>query len=229
MIASLDAATGRLLEQLDELGLTNDTLVIFTSDNGGVGGFAAEGLDGQEEITSNAPLRGGKGMLYEGGIRVPFFASWPGRIGPDTTCTEPVTLIDLVPTFLELSGGPAWDGSDAHVLDGVSLAPLLGKDAGAGLERDAIFWFTPVYVQGKQRDTWRATPVNAVRSGDLKLLEFFEDDRLELYDLKSDPGETTNLVDSRPAEAAALHHRLRSWRRDLKARRPLPAQRLEQR
>jgi arylsulfatase A-like enzyme len=203
MLESVDHSLGRVLAKLDELGLRGNTLVFLHSDNGGHGDF-----------TCNAPLRGGKGMLYEGGIRVPLVARWPGRIAAGATCDEPVHGVDFYPTLLELAGArpPA-----NQALDGRSLVPLF--DGAPELERDALFWHFPAYLQAYRGTIgpWRTTPVGVVRQDDLKLLEFFEDGRIELYDLAADPGEAVDLAASRPEEARSLHARLKTWREEIGA------------
>jgi len=213
MIESTDQGVGRMMAKLDELGLTDDTIVIFSSDNGGVGGYEALGIK-NGEITSNAPLKGGKGMLYEGGIRVPLFVRWPGVVKPRTRCDEPVITVDFYPTLLEMAGAarPA-----RQALDGQSILPLL-RGAGS-LKREAIFWHFPAYLQGGG-GTWRTTPAGAVRKGQWKLIEFFEDGRVELYDLVRDIGEKTNLADKMPEKAKELHNLLRNWRESVNAQVP---------
>lgn len=216
MIASLDESVGRVVARLEELKLTGKTLVIFTSDNGGVGGYAEAGVRAKEGITNNAPLHGGKGMLYEGGIRVPWIATWPGTITPGTTAV-PINSVDLFPTLVDVTGGTV----EGEVpLDGTSVLPLLqGKPPG---ERKPLFWHFPGYL-GSGKDVWRTTPAGAVRSGDWKLIEFFEDGRLELYNLKDDLGETTNLADQLPRKREELHKLLKDWRAAVNA--PMPKRR----
>ena len=136
--------------------------MIFSSDNGGVGGYIEAGIPTKEGITDNAPLRGGKGMLYEGGVRVPFIFRWPGRITPGTVCEEPIISVDLYPTLLDLAGAPAPKGQP---LDGVNVLPLLESDGSAKLDREAIYWHFPGYL-GSGRNIWRTTPVGAIRTGD---------------------------------------------------------------
>ena len=218
MIASVDESVGRILALLDELKLAENTLVIFSSDNGGVGGYQREGIKQENGITDNAPLRGGKGMLYEGGVRVPFIFRWPGRIPAGTTCVEPIISVDLYPTLLEIAGAkpPA-----NYPLDGVSLAKLLTTDGKAGLNRDALFWHFPGYL-GAGPGAWRTTPVGAIRSGDWKLLEFFEDNRLELYNLRADLSQTNNLTSRSPDKTKELHAKLLAWRKELNAPMPTP-------
>jgi arylsulfatase A-like enzyme len=218
MIASVDESVGRIQAVLEELGLSNRTLVIFSSDNGGVGGYVREGIKEAGDITDNAPLRGGKGMLYEGGIRVPYIFRWPGRIPPGTTCDQPINSVDLYPTLLELAG--ARPPSD-YVLDGVSYLPLLTSGGKAKLDREAIYWHFPGYL-GAGQGNWRTTPAGAIRAGDLMLLEFFEDNRLELYNLREDIGERNNLAAAMPEKTAELRDRLHAWRKRVGARMPEP-------
>jgi arylsulfatase A-like enzyme len=218
MIASVDESVGRIVKKLDELKLSENTLVIFSSDNGGVGGYVEAGINAREGITSNAPLHGGKGMLYEGGIRVPWIARWPGRIQPGRTCAEPILSVDLFPTFLELAGARPEKG---QVLDGVSFTPLLFGGS-TRLDRKALFWHFPGYL-GSGKDIWRTTPAGAVRSGDWKLIEFFEDGKLELYNLKDDIGEKKDLAKDNTAKRDELHKLLQDWRDAVHA--PMPKKR----
>lgn len=216
MIASVDESVGRILKVLDELKLATNTLVIFSSDNGGVGGYAREGLTRSDGITDNAPLRGGKGMLYEGGIRVPWIFRWPGAIPAASPCPEPITSVDLFPTLMEVAGAAP---PLKHPLDGVSCAKLLTTGGKERPNRDALFWHFPGYL-GAGKDSWRAKPVGVIRAGDWKLLEFFEDGRLELYNLRNDDGEQQNLSAKDPAKAAKLHAQLKAWRKQIAA--PMP-------
>jgi arylsulfatase A-like enzyme len=220
MIASVDESVGRVMKTLDELKLSEKTLVIFTADNGGVGGtgFDREGVGrkGSGGITDNAPLRAGKGSLYEGGVRVAWIARWAGKIPAGTTTDHPVISVDVFPTLLELAGGTPPSGQP---LDGVSIVKTLtsgGKDAPA---RDALFWHFPGYL-GAGKDTWRTTPCGAVRVGDWKLIEYFEDGRRELYNLKDDLGQKTDLAEKEPAKRDELHRRLTDWRAAVNA--PMP-------
>lgn len=215
MVASMDANVGRVLTTLHELGLDEHTLVVFSSDNGGVGGYRQEGIR-ERHITDNAPLRGGKGMLYEGGIRVPFIFRWPGHVKPGSTVDLPINSVDLYPTLLEAAGiNPTSD----HLLDGTSYLGLLrGVAAGS---RPALFWHFPGYL-GASGNTWRTTPCAVIRDGDWKLLEFFEDGRKELYNLGNDPGERNNLSDSNPVKTEELYRKLLQWRQSVKAPMPLP-------
>jgi arylsulfatase A-like enzyme len=214
MIASLDDSVGRILKTLDDTGLAEKTLVIFSSDNGGVGGYRRAGLD-KEGITDNAPLKGGKGMLAEGGVRVPYIFRWKDTIKPGRASATPINSVDLYPTLVELAGAePPAD----YALDGLSYAAVLSGER-ESLERDAIFWHFPGYL-GAGRGLWRTTPAGAVRSGDWKLIEYFEDGRLELYNLKGDMGEQRNLAAEQPAKAQEMHDKLIAWRKSVGARLP---------
>jgi arylsulfatase A-like enzyme len=213
MIRSIDDSVGRVVAALEEHGLAKNTVVIFTSDNGGVGGYEREGIKKGGSITDNAPLRSGKGSLYEGGTRVPFIVNWPGVTTPGAACEVPAIHVDIYPTLLEIAGAKP----PSQVLDGTSLVPLFrGGDA---LPRDAIFQHFPGYL-GAGQDTWRTTPVSLIQSGNWKLMEFLEDGRLELYDLAADIGETNNLAKTMPEKAAELHGRLVAWREAIDA--PMP-------
>jgi len=209
MIASVDESVGRVLDTLDRLQLADNTIVLFCSDNGGHRG-----------ATSNVPLRGAKGMLYEGGIRVPMIVKWPGVTKAGDVCQEPVIGIDIYPTLLEVT---ATTPPAEVALDGESLVPLL-RDSTATLDRPALFWHFPCYLQGKgdpHGGPFRTTPAGAIRMGDWKLIEWFETGRRELYHLRDDLGEQRNLADSNPAMTEQLLQRLRKWRRDVQA--PVPS------
>jgi len=203
MIEQMDLAIGRVLEALEQHGLTERTIVVFTSDNGGLS--TAEG-----NPTSNLPYRGGKGWNYEGGVRVPWIIRAPGLTKPGSRCETPVISTDFYPTLLELAGLPA--RPEQH-LDGRSLVPLL---KGENLARGPLFWHYPHYSnQG-------GAPSGAVRDGDWKLIEWYEDGALELYNLAQDPGETTNLATKEPARAKTLQQELHAWRTTVKATMPTP-------
>jgi len=215
MIASVDESVGRVVAQLEELKLSDNTLVIFTSDNGGVGGYAREGLKRNDGVTDNAPLRSGKGSLYEGGVRVPYIFRWPGKIAAGTS-DVPVISVDLFPTCLELAGGSA---PKDQPLDGVSMVSVL-KRAKTGPDR-ALYWHFPGYLGGGA-NSWRTTPAGAVRVGDWKLLEFFEDGRLELYNLRDDSSQKSNLAEKMPDKTKELHGNLVAWRTSVSAPMPTP-------
>lgn len=204
MIASLDENIGRLMATLRARGLEENTLIAFTSDNGGLA--TAEGSP-----TCNAPLSEGKGWMYEGGTREPLIISWPGHIESGSSCSCPVTSPDFYPTLLEAAGLPAMPQQHQ---DGVSLMPLLR--GGDSLDRDAIFWHYPHY--GNQG----GTPGCSMRMGPYKLIEFFEDGRIELYDLDNDIGETRNIAGDRPDLCAQMHRRLQEWRESVHAISPEP-------
>jgi arylsulfatase A-like enzyme len=218
MIASVDESVGRVLAKLDELHLTTNTVVIFSSDNGGVGGYVREGVKQAGDVTDNTPLRSGKGSLYEGGTRVPFIVRWPGVTKPGATCDVPAIHVDMFPTFLALAGAPA----GPQKLDGESLVPLF-RDPAAKLQREAIYQHFPGYL-GAGPGSWRTTPVSLIHSGDWKLMEFLEDHRLELYNLRADLGESKNLAAENPEKAKELHAKLVAWRADIKAPMPTPNQ-----
>ena len=209
MIESMDDSIGAVQATLKRLKLADNTVVIFFSDNGGHGG-----------VTSNAPLRGSKGMLYEGGIREPLVVKWPGVTKPGAVCNEPVIGVDLYPTFLEMAGARR---PKNYQLDGLSIAQLL-RDSTASLDRKALHWHFPCYLQGytTRHGPFRTTPAAAIRMGDWKLIEFFEDGKLELYNLKSDLSEKNNLAQKMPAKTKELHAAMLKWRKSVKA--PVPTE-----
>ena len=196
MIESVDDSVGRVMKKLQDLGLADRTVLFFMSDNGGLAG-----------VTSNAPLRGGKGTLYEGGIREPMIVKWPGVVRSGTTASTPVTSTDFYPTILEMAGLPP--KPEQHV-DGLSLVPLL-KESGP-LRRDTLYWHYPHYH--------RTTPAGALLHGDWKLIEYFEDGRLELYNLRDDIGEQHDLASAMPEKARELQKMLADWRRSVSAQMP---------
>ncbi len=214
MIASVDESVGRVIATLDKLGLTDNTLVIFSSDNGGVGGYESVGLS-RNGVTDNAPLKGGKGMLYEGGIRVPYIFNWKGKIAPGVTNDTAIMGIDLYPTFVELAHAEA---PPNYPLDGVSLMPVL-TGVKKTLDRSGLDWHFPGYL-GFGQGEWRTTPAAAVSAGDWKLLEFFEDGRQELYNLKDDIGEKHNVATDNPDKVKELHEKMLDWRKELGAKMP---------
>lgn len=221
MIYSVDESVGRIVALLKELELADNTLVIFASDNGGVGGYEREGIKAANGITDNAPLRGGKGMLYEGGIRVPYIFGWPGKIAKGAVCDQPINSVDLYPTLLEIAGV---ERPPNYPLDGTSYVKLLTGGGKGMLPRDAIYWHFPGYL-GAGANTWRTTPAGAIRAGDWKLVEFFEDNRVELYNLRDDLSETKNLAATMPAKAGELRKKLHTWRQELHA--PMPTKNTE--
>jgi arylsulfatase A-like enzyme len=204
MVEAMDQAVGKVLDKLGELGLERETVVFLMSDNGGLS--TSEG-----HPTSNLPLRAGKGWLYEGGIREPLLVRWPGMVEQGRVCDEAVVSTDFYPTILEMAGLPPRPGQH---LDGVSLVPLL-RD-GSGIPERPIYWHYPHY--GNQG----GTPGSVLRLGGLKLIRFYEDDRLELYDIPQDLGEEHNLAAESPEKAAAMKRMLESWLSEIDAGRPLP-------
>ena len=210
MIESVDESVGRVLAKLDDVGLTSNTVVFFHSDNGGYA-----------PATSMKPLRGSKGMLYEGGIRVPLVVYWPRKIPSRVSDDTPVIGTDLYPTILEMIGVTP----DPKVpLDGVSLYRLL-------VERQAIdprplFWHFPAYLEAYRgmESPWRTTPAAAIRVGQYKLIEWYEDDRVELYDLEADLEESRDLSEELPEKTSELLDRLRRWQKDVSAAMPVPVE-----
>jgi arylsulfatase A-like enzyme len=201
MIASVDHAVGRVLGKLTELGLDEQTIVVFTSDNGGL-----------MQSTTNVPLRAGKGSSYEGGVRVPAIVKWPGVTAPGSVCHEPIITPDFYRTLLEAAGARGNIEHNRNV-DGVSLAPVL-KVPNARLARDFIYWHYPHYHPGG------ATPYGAVRGREWKLIEFFEDMHVELYDFVHDPSETADLAKKMPEKAKELTDNLHAWRKAVGAQMP---------
>lgn len=204
MVEAMDIAVGKVLTYLRETGLDENTVVFFMSDNGGLS--TSEG-----HPTSNLPLRAGKGWLYEGGIREPMIIKWPGTTQPGSICEIPVISTDFYPTILDMANIPP--EPDQHK-DGISLVPLL--EGRKKLDREGLFWHYPHY--GNQG----GSPGSAIRTGDYKLIEFFEDQHVELYHLGNDIGEKKNLADSIPEKANELMERLHSWQKETGARFPTP-------
>lgn len=198
MIEAMDREIGRFLKVLDEAGLRESTLVIFKSDNGGYNG-------------DNRPLRGFKGMLFEGGIRIPWIVRWPGVVKPATTCSVPVISTDCYPTLLEAAGLEPTPGQPT---DGRSILPLLRQTD--GFDRDAIYFHYPNWAFHKRNRLG-----SAVRQGDYKLIKRHEDDQLELYDLGKDIGEKRNLASTKPRVAKRLAAQLDEWLAATGARMPV--------
>ena len=201
MIEELDNSTGRLLKKLDELKITEKTIVIFFGDNGGL-----------ERDATQTPLRSGKANLYEGGIREPLIVRWPGVVKPGSTCSEPVTSVDFFPTFLEIAGVK---GEAKKPIDGVSLVPALNQSG--ALNHRAIYWHYPHYHSSS------IGPCGAVRAGDYKLIEWFDEsicgpgNKFELYNLKEDIGERNNLAKIMPERVEKLKKMLSNWRGEVNA------------
>jgi arylsulfatase A-like enzyme len=206
MVKRMDQNVGRVLDKLDQLGLADQTIVVFTSDNGGVD------FDVRSIIpTNNAPLRSGKGTLYEGGIRVPLLVRWPGKTSSQgAECPEMVSSQDFFPTFAEFLQQPI---SDPDVIDGVNLLPTI-EDPLHELKRDSLCWHYPHYYP-------RMTPASAIRHGDWKLIHYYEDERVELYNLDDDVGEKIDLAEINPDIAARLLYELNEWRASVGANEPI--------
>lgn len=206
MIQSTDSALGNLRTALERAGVADNTIIILTSDNGGVG-FQGRAL---HRIADNGPYRAGKGFLYEGGIREPFMVYWPGVTKAGTVSDVPVSALDLMPTILQMTGASA----PPIQQDGLDITPLLR--GGPAPARDELYWHYPHYSdQG-------GTPTGAIRAGEWKLIEFFEDNHLELYNLTLDPGEQYNFASTYQDKAYVLHDKLLTWRESVKAVMPTP-------
>ena len=214
MVEAMDESLGRVLAKLKALKLERNTIVIFFSDNGGM---SAANFGNPRRVvspakldaafsTSNLPLRGAKGWLYEGGIRVPLIVKWPGQAKPGIVCEEPVTSTDFYPSILQMAGLPA---RPRQHLDGVSFVPAL---KGKPFERKAIYWHFPHYSNHGMQ-----SPGGAIRAGDYKLLEYFENNTVQLFNLKDDLGEQNDLARAQPTKAAELRARLQAWRKEVSA------------
>ncbi len=205
MMASLDENFGRIVDKVEEAGISDHTIIIFYSDNGGL-------ASPRVNEKNNYPLRSGKGSLYEGGVRVPLLIKWPGVTNPGSVSDTPVTTEDFYATFLDML---PLEGDEEHNrdLDGISMVPILENPEGS-LDREALYWHHPHYYPAM------STPASSIRKGDWKLLQFFEDNRLELYNLETDLGEQNNLAETHPGKAQELLEDLRKWRKDINAQMP---------
>jgi len=212
MIEAVDVSVGRVAAKVDELGLGGKTLIIFTSDNGGL-----------HEVSQLNPLRGEKGSLFEAGVRVPCAMRWSGKIQPGSKCATPVTSVDFLPTFASLAGAAL---PTSQAVDGTDITPLLTGDT---IPERGIFWHYPFYLQGQGLEvkmpdgstySWRGFPSSSMRRGDFKLIEFHEDNRAVLYNLKDDPGEQHDLSTKMPDVFAKLRAELDAWQAETKA--PIP-------
>ncbi len=208
MIQSADEGIGRVLQQLDELKLAENTLVVFFSDNGGMGA-----------VTAQHPLRGSKGMLYEGGVRVPLIVKWPGKTCAGSQTDVPVIGVDFYPTLLEAANIRKPLNTE---VDGRSFVPLLLQKP---LSQRDIFWHFPAYLEAykgdnRNKDAFRTRPVSTIRSGDFKLHQFYEDGHVELYNIRTDIGETKDLSKSNPTKTKELMEKLEAWK--LQTHAPIP-------
>ena len=215
MIECLDENVGRLMSALDELGLRDNTIVLFSSDNGGI-----------RKLSKQDPWRAGKGSYYEGGIRVPITVRWPGVVEAGSTCSVPVTGLDFYPTFLDAIGASP---SPGKVLDGRSILPLLTGKSSFPKGR-TLYWHFPIYLQNyadeedQSRDAkFRTRPGTVLRKGKWKLHEYFEDGALLLFDLENDPGETKNLAQEKPKKLKVLKNDMYAWREQTQS--PVPTRR----
>lgn len=206
MIYAMDRNVGRLLDKLDELGVADETAVFFFSDNGGVS--SPEWQD--EPVTSNRPLRAGKGHVYEGGIREPLIVRWPGVLEAGSTCDEPVISNDFYPTLVEMAG------LEPTETDGESLLPLLRGETPEREEPRELYWHYPHYSNQLGR------PAGAIRRGDWKLIEFYDDGSIELYNLADDVGEKRNLARRETERVKRMLSRLNGWRTAVNAAMPEP-------
>ncbi len=206
MIESTDEGIGKILDKLDELSLSDNTLVIFTSDNGGI-----------NSTTDMLPLRGTKGMMYEAGIREPMAIRWPAKITAGRVSDEPIICTDFYPTFVDLL---EIELPEDKVLDGVSILPILEETG--NIERERLFWHAPHYLEGKSSiyEKWRCTPSSSMRKGDWKIIEYFETGNVELFNLKDDEGEENDFAEYLPDTTASLLQELHDWQTEVNAPRP---------
>ncbi len=205
VVESLDESVGVLLKKLDSLGVADNSIVVFTSDNGGL--HVPELT--LPRVTHNGKLRAGKGYLYEGGLRVPAILRWPGKVKPGTTIDTPIVTMDWLPTFLEIAGQ-----KPPATLDGVSLVGLL--QGTAKLADRPLYWHQPHYTnQG-------GLPGTALRDGNWKLIEWSEDGNVDLFDLAADPLETTNLAEKHPDRVKAMRAKIAEWKKSVDAQEMTP-------
>jgi len=214
MIEAVDTSVARLRAKLADLGIDKNTVFIFSSDNGGT------------QVTTVQPLRGGKGALFEGGIRVSTCAAWPGVVAPGSACDVPLTSVDFMPTFAEVAGAKL---PDNQPVDGESFVKLLR--GGEKLKRESIFWHFPLYLQGNgtaivkpvfgtDKPYWRGVPATVMRKGDWKLFYFYEDKSIELYNVRTDVAESTDVAAKFPDRAASMKAELLAWVRKTNAPTP---------
>jgi arylsulfatase A-like enzyme len=204
MIYSVDESVGRVMKTLDEMGVADNTVVFFTADNGGVSSREWK----QRQVTSNAPLRLGKGHLYEGGIRVPTLVRWPGVTKPGSVCEDPIYTCDYYPTIAEIAGAPL---ESSHKPDGTSI---VGALRGQRMAERSMYWHYPHYSPQLGR------PSSALRRGDWKLIEHLETNTAELYNLKSDIGERKDLAGAETKRLTAMRNELHAWRTKVDAQMP---------
>ena len=212
MVEAVDTSVGRIADRVDALGIAENTLIVFISDNGGL-----------PNVSQLDPLRGQKGSLFEAGVRVPACMRWTGTVEPKSTCDTPITSVDFLPTFASLGGAKL---PTSQPVDGTDISPLL---FGKTIPERSIFWHYPLYLQGRgltidvpngKTYSWRGFPSTSLRRGDWKLIEFHEDNTVALYNLRRDPGEHHDLTADMPDLAAKLRAELDAWQAKTKA--PIP-------
>ncbi len=211
LVEEVDDQVGRIVRTLDAQGLTDDTMVVFTSDNGGLNKRYDYNERADDIVSDLAPLKGEKGSLHEGGIRVPLIVKHPKKIKAGTTCSEPTISYDFYPTFVEAGGGSL---TENQTIDGLSLLPLLSNPK-AKLNRKAIHWHYPHYHHDR--------PASAIRERDWKFIEYLDGTGdVELYHIAKDLSESKNLAEERKGKVADLKKKLLGWRNDVIARIPVP-------
>ena len=204
MIQSVDESLGKIIKALKEAGIYDKTAIIFTSDHGGL---SNKGVGNHRELaTSNMPLRAGKGHLFEGGVKVPFLVYWPGKVKPGSTCDQVTLNIDLYPTLLAMAGIK----NTNKEVDGISIVPQL---EGKKPVKRTVYWHSPLPRPHQTGDI----TCSAIRVGDYKLLDFYDIHKLELYNVKKDPGENHNLASEKPELAQKLDRQLNEWKNSIHA------------
>lgn len=211
MIEHVDEMVGRIVDGIDDLGLTEETMILFTSDNGGLYRRYDYRPAADDDVATQAPLKGEKGSLHEGGVRVPLVVKYPPKIEAGTECAEPTISYDFYPTFVELAGGSL---PVNQTIDGKSLLPLF-EDPSSRLQRPALHWHYPHYHHDR--------PAGSIREREWKLIEYLDGTGdIELYHLANDIGETTNLAEEKKGRVADLKKKLATWRSEVIARMPIP-------
>ena len=211
MVEHCDDMVGRIVNTVEKAGLTKKTMIVFTSDNGGLYRRYDYQEEADDNVSSQAPLKGEKGSLHEGGVRVPLIVKYPPAVKPGTICSEPTISYDFYPTFVDLADGNLPVG---QTIDGLSLKPLLA-DSAARLARNALHWHYPHYHHDR--------PASSIRERDWKLIEYLDGTGdVEIYNLAEDLGETKNLVKQRAVRVADLKKKLHQWRQQVTARMPYP-------
>jgi arylsulfatase A-like enzyme len=212
MIEAVDTSVGRVVDKVEELGIAKTTLIIFSSDNGGL-----------PNVAQLEPLRGQKGSLFEAGVRIPTCCRWSETIERGSTCNTPITSVDFLPTFAQLAGAPV---PTSQPVDGTDISSLF---LGRPIEDRSIFWHFPLYLRGKgltinvpggRTYSWRGFPSTSLRQGKWKIIEFLEDDTVALFNLEDDPGETRNLTEEMPRLTKRLRAELDAWQAETGA--PIP-------